>query len=98
MSDPLGVTPADLRATSQHLSEVSSSMKDVLSTLQENLAGEGAAWGDDKIGDQYANGESGYLAQQDWVDGSIDAKTGLLDYYSDGLKTAADSFQQQDGS
>jgi uncharacterized protein YukE len=96
MSDPLGVTPPELRATSKHLNDVSTRMKDVLSELQANLSGEGAAWGDDEIGDQYANGEAGYLAQQGWVDGSVDAKTGLLDYYSRGLKTAADSFEQQD--
>jgi uncharacterized protein YukE len=96
MSDPLGVTPADLRSTSKHLNDVSTQMKDVLSSLQGKLSGEGAAWGDDSLGDQYANGASGYLAQQDWVDGSIGAKTGLLDYYSKGLKTAADTFEQQD--
>lgn len=96
MADPLGVTPPDLRATSKHLNDVSTRMKEVLTTLRENLGGEGAAWGDDKIGDQYANGDAGYLAQQDWVDGSVEAKTGLLDYYSQGLKTAADSFEQQD--
>ncbi|MCT7659692.1 WXG100 family type VII secretion target [Mycobacterium deserti] len=98
MSDPLGVTPPELRATSQHLNAVSGRMKEVLSALQANLGGEGAAWGNDKIGDQYANGDAGYLAQQEWVDGSINAKTGLLDYYSKGLKRAADSFEQQDGS
>ncbi|MCV7283254.1 hypothetical protein H7J88_26820 [Mycolicibacterium flavescens] len=96
MADPLGVTPPDLRAASQHLNDVSTRMKEVLSTLRDSLSGEGAAWGDDKIGDQYANGDSGYLAQQDWVDGSVAAKTGLLDYYSTGLKEAADSFEQQD--
>jgi uncharacterized protein YukE len=96
MPDPLGVTPPELRATSQHLEAVSSTMKGVLSALQADLAAEGAAWGDDEIGDQYANGDSGYLAQQGWVDGSVEAKTGLLDYYSRGLKTAADSFEQQD--
>lgn len=96
MSDPLGVTPPELRATSQHLEAASSKMKGVLAALQANLSAEGAAWGDDEIGDQYANGDGGYLAQQGWVDGSVEAKTGLLDYYSRGLKTAADSFEQQD--
>jgi uncharacterized protein YukE len=90
------VTPPELRATSQHLEAVSSKMKGVLSELQANLSAEGAAWGDDEIGDQYANGDAGYLAQQGWVDGSVEAKTSLLDYYARGLKTAADSFEQQD--
>ena len=96
MSDPLGVTPPELRATSQHLNSASSRMKDVLSTLRDRLDGEGAKWGDDKIGESFAGGDAGYLAQLGWVDGSIAAKTGLLDYYSEGLKGAADSFEQQD--
>ena len=96
MADPLGVTPHDLRATSQHLNDVSGRMKGVLAALRGKLGGEGAAWGDDKIGSQFTQGDAGYLAQLDWVDGSIDAKTGLLDYYSRELKGAADSFEQQD--
>jgi hypothetical protein len=96
MADPLGVTPPDLRSTSEHLNDVSTRMKDVLSSLQAKLGGEGAAWGDDQLGDQYANGAAGYLAQQDWVDGSIGAKTRLLDYYSKGLRTAANTLEQQD--
>ena len=96
MPEPLGVTPPDLRATSEHLHDVSGRMKDVLSALRERLNGEGAAWGDDRIGDQFANGDAGYLAQLGWVDGSVDAKTGVLDYYSKGLRGAANSFEQQD--
>jgi uncharacterized protein YukE len=96
MTEPLGVTPSELRTTSQHLRDVSSRMKDVLSRLRNNLGGAGAAWGDDKMGEQFANGDGGYLSQLDWMDGSVNAKTSLLDYYSRGLKGAADSFEQQD--
>ncbi|MCV7168394.1 hypothetical protein H7I41_00510 [Mycobacterium manitobense] len=96
MSEPFEVTPAELRATSEHLHDVSDSMKKALSALRGRLAGEGAAWGDDKIGHQFAGGGGGYLAQLDWVQGSVNAKTGLLDYYSSGLKGAADSFEQAD--
>jgi uncharacterized protein YukE len=96
MADFLGVTPPDLRGTSQHLNDVSGRMKEILSSLREKLNGEGAAWGDDRIGDSFANGDAGYLAQLGWVDGSVEAKTGLLDFYSRGLKGSADSFEQQD--
>jgi uncharacterized protein YukE len=96
MTEPLGVTPSELRATSEHLHDVSSQMKDVLSRLRANLGGAGAAWGDDKMGEQFANGEGGYLSQLNWMDGSVNAKTGLLDYYSRSLKGAADSLEQQD--
>jgi uncharacterized protein YukE len=96
MSEPLGVTPSTLRATSKHLNDVSTRMKEVLSSLRGKLAAEGAPWGSDSMGDQFAKGESGYIAQRDWVDKSVGAKTSLLDYYSHGLKKAADSFEQQD--
>ena len=96
MTDPLGVTPDELRSTSQHLGDVSARMKDVLSTLRANLGGEGAAWGDDRTGEQFADGDGGYLSQLKWMDGSISAKTNLLDYYSRGLKGAADSFEQNE--
>jgi hypothetical protein len=96
MADELGVTPSQLRGTSEHLHDVSSRLRDVLSTLRERLNGEGAAWGDDRIGDQFAKGDAGYLAQLDWVDGSVEAKTGVLDYYSKGLRGTANSFEQQD--
>lgn len=96
MSQPLGLTPDGLRATSDHLADVSARVKGVLTSLHGSLSGEGAAWGDDKIGDQFANGGEGYLGQKDWVDGSIDAKTNLLDSYSEGLRTAADTLEQQD--
>jgi uncharacterized protein YukE len=96
MPEPLGVAPSDLRATSQHLSDVSTRMKDELSSLRESLRGEGAPWVGGKTGEQFANGDTGFVAQVQWVDESVYAKTDLLDYYSRGLKRAADSFEQQD--
>lgn len=98
MIEPLGLTPADLRAASEYLADVSGRMKEVQSTLQELLGREGEAWGDDKIGNQFAAGGQGYRMQSDWVDGSIDAKTELLDDYSHGLRTTADTLEQQDSA
>jgi hypothetical protein len=96
MAEPLGVTPADLRATSEFLADVSSRMREVQSSLLEMLGREGQAWGHDKIGDRFASGGQGYRMQSDWVDGSIDAKTELLDYYSHRLRVTADTLEGQD--
>ncbi|HTI75386.1 MAG TPA: hypothetical protein VL634_10340 [Mycobacterium sp.] len=96
MAEFLGVTPNDLRGTSDHLYDVSARMKEILATLQERLRAEGVAWGDDEMGEQFAGGGGGYLAQLKWVDGSVGAKTDLLDYYSRALKGAADSFERND--
>jgi hypothetical protein len=98
MTEPLGVTPDELRATSRYLTDVSARMKEVQSSLQAVLSGEGEAWGHDKIGNQFASGGQGYRSQSDWVDGSIDAKTELLDYYSHALRTTADGLEQQDSA
>lgn len=96
MSDPLEVTPQGLRGTAGHLEEVSQTVKDVLASLNSKLAGEGSAWGADETGDQFAKGDQGYLAQRDWVKGSIDAKTGLLDSYATSMRTAANTLEGQD--
>ena len=93
MAEPLGVTPSDLRGTSKHLEDVSTRMKDALASLRENLRAEGSPWVGGKVGEQF---EGDFRAQLKWVDKSVAIKTDLLDYYSKGLKHAADSFDQQD--
>jgi hypothetical protein len=94
LTELLGVDPFDLRMTSRYLADVSDRMKAVKSSLLELLSGEGEAWGHDKIGDRFANGGQGYRSQTNWVDGSIDAKTDLLDYYADRLRHAANALEQ----
>ena len=96
MNESLGLTPAELRSAAEYLAGVSRQMKAVQSSLLEMLSREGEAWGRDKIGNQFASGGKGYRMQSDWVDGSIEAKTELLDYYSYSLRTTADSLEQQD--
>ncbi|MGE2817903.1 hypothetical protein ACQI5H_22580 [Mycobacterium heidelbergense] len=96
MAAEFRASPEELRRVSRDLHEVSSAMKTVMATLRAELAAEGPVWGDGDIGHQFADGPGGYLAQVDWVNGSVDAKTALLDYYSDMLRQAADSFQQAD--
>jgi len=98
MNEPLGLTPGELRAASEYLADVSNQMKAVQSSLVEMLSRRGEAWGHDKIGNQFATGAKGYRMQSDWVDGSIDAKTELLDYYSYRLRKTADSLEQQDSA
>jgi hypothetical protein len=63
MTEPLGVTPAGIQVATEHLAEVNSRMAGVLSTLRGKLDGEGAAWGEDKMGHEFAGGGGGYLAQ-----------------------------------
>jgi uncharacterized protein YukE len=98
MTDPLGLTPDGLRTTAADLGDVSSRVNQVLSSLFGKLDAEGSPWGEDSMGHSFANGPNGYLAQVDFVKQAIGAKTDLLDGYSSGLKTAADTLQQGDQS
>jgi hypothetical protein len=96
VSEPLGLSPDQLRVTAQHLADVSGGMKAVSNTLKARLEGQGPAWGDDAVGDQFAKGNSGYVAQRDWVFDSINAKTDLLDGYAASMRQAADTLENQD--
>jgi hypothetical protein len=99
MADSLGVSPADLRATADRLADVSSRMKDVLSSVRTSVDAEGAPWGSDERGTEFADGETpdtGYLSQRDWVDESVEAKTSLLDAYAVSLRDAADTLESGD--
>jgi hypothetical protein len=94
LTEVLGVDPFDLRMTSTYLADVSDRMKAVKSSLLELLSGEGEAWGHDKIGDRFAGGGHGYRSQANWVDGSIEAKTELLDYYANRLRHTANALER----
>ncbi|TQR84732.1 hypothetical protein D8S82_20020 [Mycobacterium hodleri] len=93
-----GVQPNELRSTSKDLADVSTRMKAVMSRLSANLAAEGSPWGEDDSGRRFRHGDNdnGYDSQKEWVDGSVDAKAQLLDEYSEGLRTGANTLEQTD--
>ena len=93
-----GVQPDDLRSTAKDLADVSIRMKGVMSRLSANLAAEGSPLGEDDSGRKFRHGDNdnGYDSQKEWVDGSVDVKAQLLDEYSDGLRTGADTLEQTD--
>jgi hypothetical protein len=98
MADPLEVTPDGLRGAGGHLEDVSAKVKKVLASLNEKREGEGPAWGHDSTGEGFANGSNGYLAQVEWVNSSVGAKTKLLDGYSESMNDTADTLEGQDKS
>lgn len=93
-----GVQPHELRSTSTDLAEVSTRMKGVMSALSANLAAEGSPWGGDDSGRKFRHGDhdNGYDSQREWVQGSVDAKVQLLEAYSEGLRTGADTLERAD--
>ena len=98
MTKALGVPPSELRATARYLAGVSSRMKEVQTSLERTLRDEGEAWGHDEIGDAFANGSQGYLAQKNWVMGSMGAQSDFLDYCAQYLEYTADTFEHEDST
>lgn len=97
MAEDLSVTPGDLRNVGEQLADVSASIKQVLSTLQTREARYGTApWGNDDIGDGFADGPTGFTAQNENVKQTVSKQTQVLDYWATALQTAANTFEQQD--
>jgi hypothetical protein len=94
----LCVPPSDVRATARYIAGVSSRMKEVHTSLERRLSDEGEAWGHDEIGDAFANGRQGYLAQKNWVMESMCAQSDFLDYCAQFLECAADTFEHEDST
>lgn len=92
MAGEFGGSPDELGRVVSDLDEVSSAIKGVTSTLRAKLSAATAAgppW-DWAVCSQVVDGPNGIQAQIDQVFGLLEAKTGLLDYYSDLLRQAAD--------
>ncbi|MEV0252261.1 hypothetical protein AB0H76_37135 [Nocardia sp. NPDC050712] len=81
--------------------DVRDRLNTVLSTLKSSIAGRGTPWGvpGDTIGDQFANGENGYLASRDGLAESTTAIAGTFGKFSEGqLKGAKDLRAMDDGN
>ena len=92
MAGEFDASPGELRRVASDLDEVSTAINGVMSTLRAQLAASTAAgppWAWSECS-QVVDGPNGIEAQIDRVFGSLEAKTGLLDYYSDFLRQAAD--------
>jgi uncharacterized protein YukE len=98
MSESLQFNPEDVQTAATSVADVSSEVKQLLAALQGQLAALGSPWGNDSIGDQFAKGPSGYLAQVDTVNSSINATTQQLDSLSQSLTAAATNLEHQDQS
>ncbi|WP_378740479.1 WXG100 family type VII secretion target [Nocardia brasiliensis] len=100
MTDKVRVQPGELRGVAGDLTAVSGRVRQVLSGLRSAADGEGAPWGNDKIGNQFANGSGGdspgYVGARDKLYEVVDSKVKVLEQFSTGLRDAAKAMEQQD--
>jgi uncharacterized protein YukE len=89
MAGEFAVAPPGLRSVSGDLHDVSYQVSGLKSALRAQIGGAG--------GDAIAAGDAeSFWSQLDWVDGSLEAKADLLDYYANQLRQAANTFKLSD--
>lgn len=81
--------PPLLDKAAQKTGEVRDRINAVLTTLSASLAGRGAPWGNDKIGDQFTQGENGYFASRENLTTSAANMATTFDNFSTSQTDAA---------
>ncbi|MBJ8338605.1 hypothetical protein JGU71_06890 [Antrihabitans sp. YC3-6] len=98
MGEVVDVKPQQLARAANQLDAAGDRLQDIISDLRSSLAGEGAAWGDDKIGSAFADGESGYVSAADHLDEGLTNKAALVQEYGKGMSDTAELFANTDDS
>ncbi|GAA5067099.1 hypothetical protein [Nocardia callitridis] len=98
MADNLEADAELFRKAAQKSGHVRDRIDTVLSTLTTSLASRGAPWGDDKIGDQFANGANGYLAAVGKLSGGTTNMSITMNNFADGQTKSANLLERMDHS
>ncbi|MFD6158124.1 WXG100 family type VII secretion target [Nocardia sp. NPDC060256] len=67
MAKPIKVEPDGLRNSATDFEAVADKTKKILETLKSSTSSKGEAWGDDKSGKKFAEGDKGYKKGRDNV-------------------------------
>jgi hypothetical protein len=94
MAKEVAVTPAALRKVAQELGDRSDDANEVKNLALQNADFNGAPWGTDKMGRQFAEVSGGYKDQVKYTLDVLQNLTDVLDFYSDGLNTAANTMER----
>jgi hypothetical protein len=94
MAKEVAVTPAGLRKVANELSDRSADAKSVKNLALNNADSSGTPWGTGKMGKQFATVSGGYLDQVKYTTEILQNLTDVLDFYADGLNTAADTMEK----
>jgi hypothetical protein len=94
MAKEVAVTPAALRKVAQELGDRSDDANEVKNLALQNADFNSAPWGTDKMGRQFAEVSGGYKDQVKYTLDVLQNLTDVLDFYSDGLNTAANTMER----
>jgi hypothetical protein len=94
MAKEVAVTPGGLRQVAKELSDRSADANVVKDLALHNKDSNGTPWGTDKMGKQFAEVSGGYKDQVRYTTDILQNLTDILDFYADGLNTAADTMEK----
>ncbi|MEU7142922.1 hypothetical protein ABZ942_25995 [Nocardia sp. NPDC046473] len=75
--------PDEFRTAAGKTAHVGDRITDVVNNLTSTLAGRGSPWGDDKMGNQFANGPGGSDGYHSSKKNLVDGTTGMAGTFKD---------------
>ncbi|MEV0293211.1 hypothetical protein [Nocardia sp. NPDC050710] len=96
MADNLKVYEDRLRKAGGKTGDVRDRINSVLLQLEAAIANRGEPWGDDKIGDRFANGDSGYKKSRDGLTDSTENMAETFGNFSTAQVKAANDIRDMD--
>ncbi|MGF6885539.1 uncharacterized protein YukE [Nocardia sp. GAS34] len=88
MNEPIKVEPDGLRRSATNFDDLAEKTKQLLDTLKSSLGSKGDAWGDDKIGSKFADGDKGFKKNRD---NTFDSLSKVADVFQQNAKNLRDS-------
>ncbi|WP_378737165.1 hypothetical protein [Nocardia brasiliensis] len=93
MADNIEVDTSGFRSAATDFEACTHKVESILKNLRTSADGRGACWGDDKTGEQFANGEKGYLAGRDNLYASLQNNIDRFTEQTRELRKAAKAFE-----
>ncbi|MFI6165462.1 hypothetical protein ACIBCN_01630 [Nocardia sp. NPDC051052] len=88
MDKPIKIEPDGLRRSADNFDELADKAKKLLETLKSNSSSKGEAWGDDKSGKKFAEGDKGYKKGRD---NTFESLAAITEVFAGNAKNLRDS-------
>ncbi|MEU0505013.1 hypothetical protein [Nocardia sp. NPDC005998] len=96
MNDRVELNPDGLRRSANEFDELVDETKKLLETLKSSSGSKGEAWGDDKSGHKFADGDKGYIKNRDNTFESLSKVAEVFGANAKNLRDSATTFEKNE--
>ncbi|MFI6044585.1 WXG100 family type VII secretion target [Nocardia sp. NPDC051321] len=96
MNKPIKIEPDGLRRSADNFDELADKAKKLLETLKSSTSSKGEAWGGDKSGKKFAEGEKGYKKGRDNTFESLGAIAGVFEENAKNFRDSAKIYEENE--